>query len=55
MEFDNIETIKRAVEIDSGVSILPKTAMDQELSADTLKAIEFTNETFFRPTGVIIR
>ena len=55
MEFDNIETIKRAVEINSGVSIMPKTAMEQELSAGTLKAIDFSNENFVRPIGIIIR
>jgi DNA-binding transcriptional LysR family regulator len=55
MEFDNIETIKRAVEINSGVSILPKTAIVQELSAGTIKALTFSNENFVRPTGIIIR
>ncbi len=55
MEFDNIETVKRAVEINSGVSILPRTAILQELKAGTVKAIEFSNERFVRPTGVIIR
>ena len=55
MEFDNIETVKRAVEINSGVSILPKTAIVQELSAGTIKALTFSNENFVRPTGIIIR
>jgi len=55
MEFDNIETIKRAVEINSGVSILPRTAISQELAAGTIKAIEFAEERFVRPTGIIIR
>ena len=55
MEFDNIETVKRAVEIDSGVSILPKTAIVQELSAGTIKALTFSNENFVRPTGIIVR
>ncbi len=55
MEFDNIETIKRAVEINSGVSILPKTAIVQELSAGTIKALTFSNENFVRPTGIIVR
>jgi DNA-binding transcriptional LysR family regulator len=55
MEFDNIETVKRAVEINSGVSILPRTAILQELKAGTVKAIEFSNERFVRPTGIIIR
>jgi len=55
MEFDNIETIKRAVEINSGVSILPQTAIEQEVAGGTLKAIAFSNENFVRPTGIIVR
>ena len=55
MEFDNIETIKRAVEINAGLSILPKPCLRSELAAGTLKAISFTNEHFYRPTGIIIR
>ncbi|UCG55577.1 MAG: LysR family transcriptional regulator [Phycisphaerales bacterium] len=55
MEFDNIETIKRAVEINSGVSILPRTAILQEISGGTIKAIPFSNENFVRPTGIIVR
>jgi DNA-binding transcriptional LysR family regulator len=55
MEFDNIETIKRAVEINSGLSILPQTAIEQEVAGGTLKAITFSNENFVRPTGIIVR
>jgi len=55
MEFDNIETIKRAVEIDAGVSILPQTAIRQELTNGTLRATPFSNENFVRPTGIIVR
>ncbi|MBN2314016.1 MAG: LysR family transcriptional regulator [Sedimentisphaerales bacterium] len=55
MEFDNIETVKRAVEINSGISILPKTAILQEVGDGTIKAIRFSNETFVRPTGIILR
>jgi len=55
MEFDNIETVKRAVEINSGISILPQTAILQEVGSGTLKAISFLNESFARPTGIIIR
>ena len=55
MEFDNVETIKRAVEINSGISILPQTAILQEVSSGTIKAIGFSNEDFFRPTGIIVR
>jgi len=55
MEFDNIETVKRAVEINSGISILPETAILQEVGSGTIKAIGFSNENFVRPTGIIIR
>ncbi|GAG32547.1 unnamed protein product, partial [marine sediment metagenome] len=55
MEFDNIETIKRAIEINSGVSILPKTTISQEVASGTLCALPFSNDTFFRPTGIIVR
>ena len=55
MEFDNIETVKRAVEINSGISILPRTAILQELSGGTIKAIDLSNEEFVRPTGIIVR
>lgn len=55
MAFDNIETVKRAVEIDVGVSILPQTAIRQELANGTLRAVPFSNEDFVRPTGIIVR
>ena len=55
MEFDNIETVKRAVEIDAGISILPQTAILQEFAAGTIKAVPFSNEKFVRPTGIIVR
>jgi len=55
MEFDNIETIKRAVEINAGISILPQIAFLQEAASGTMKAIPFSNERFVRPTGMIIR
>jgi DNA-binding transcriptional LysR family regulator len=54
MEFDNTETIKRALEINSGISILPKPTIASEVKNSTLAAIEFSNENFFRPTGVVI-
>jgi DNA-binding transcriptional LysR family regulator len=55
MEFDNVETIKRAVEINSGVSVLPQTAILQEVGDGTIKATPFLNENFIRPTGVVVR
>ncbi len=55
MEFDNVETVKKAVEINSGISILPRPVVLQELTAGTIKALDFENEKFARPTGIIIR
>ena len=39
MEFDNIETIKRAIEIDAGVSLLPEPTVLREVAAGTLAAV----------------
>ena len=55
MEFDNIETVKRAVEINSGVSILPQSAILQEVGGGTIKAVSLSNEDFVRPTGIVVR
>ena len=55
MEFDNVETVKKAVEINSGVSILPRPVILQELATGIVKAIGFSNERFVRPTGIIVR
>jgi DNA-binding transcriptional LysR family regulator len=54
MEFDNVETIKRAVEINAGISILPENTIVQEVGGRTIKAIPFSNERFTRPIGAII-
>ncbi len=53
MEVDNIETIKRVVEIGSGVSIVPEPSVTQEVKNETLKAIQFADEVLMRPLGII--
>ena len=40
MEFDNIETVKRAVEIDAGISIVPLGTIGQEIAKQTLVAVD---------------
>lgn len=55
LEFDNIESIKRAVEIGTGVSILPEPTINQEISNSTLVGVPFTNNDFVRPMGIIRR
>lgn len=42
MEFDNIETIKRAIEIDAGVGLLPEPTVTRETRAGTLVAVPVT-------------
>ena len=39
MEFDNIETIKQAIIIDAGVSILPRHTVQKEAGVRTLAAV----------------
>lgn len=55
MEFDNTETIKRAVEINAGVSVLPQPTVDREVAAGTLVARPIVGFSLTRPIGVIQR
>jgi len=55
MEFDNIETVKRAVEIDAGISIVPESTIGQEVSKQTLAAVRLDDADFFRPLAVIYK
>ena len=55
MEFDNVETVKRAVEIDAGVSIVPLGTVLQEISKQTLVAIPLDDGDFFRPLAAIYK
>jgi DNA-binding transcriptional LysR family regulator len=55
MEFDNIETIKRSVEVGVGLSILPETAVVNEVRSGLLVALEFSEGTFTRAIGIIHR
>jgi DNA-binding transcriptional LysR family regulator len=55
MEFDNIETVKRAVEIDAGVSIVPQGTVIQEVSKQTLAAVQVEDGSYFRPLAAIYK
>ncbi|MGE0881918.1 MAG: LysR family transcriptional regulator [Blastocatellales bacterium] len=55
MEFDNIETIKRSVEVGVGLSILPETAVVNEVRSRSLVSLEFSEGTFTRAIGIIHR
>jgi DNA-binding transcriptional LysR family regulator len=55
MEFDNIETVKRAVEIEAGISIVPMGTVAQEVAKQTLSAIPFADGSLTRPVAVIYK
>ncbi len=55
MEFDNIETVKRAVEIDAGVAIVPQTTVVQEVAKQTLAQVELDDGDFYRPLAAIYK
>lgn len=55
MEFDNIETIKQAVEIKAGISILPEPTVQQEIRNGSLAAVRLTAPELTRPIGIIHR
>ena len=54
-EFDNIETIKRAIEIGSGVALLPRPTVWQEIASGTLSAVELSDVNLVRPLGIVHR
>jgi LysR family transcriptional regulator, transcriptional activator of the cysJI operon len=55
MEFDNVETVKRAVEIDAGISIVPQGTITQEIAKRTLVALPIEDGDFFRPLAAIYK
>jgi len=55
MEFDNIETVKRAVEINAGVAIIPRSTVTQEVEKELLVAMNFKGKRFLRPVFIIHR
>jgi len=52
-EFDNIETLKRSVEIGAGVSILPENTVTTEVRNGTLICVSLPEGPFYRPIGII--
>ncbi len=55
MEFDNIETVKRAVEIDAGVAIVPQGTVAQEVAKQTLAQVNLEDGEFHRPLAAIYK
>ena len=55
MEFDNVETVKRAVEINAGLAIVPQTTIEREQAQGSLKVIQFKDIVYERPLALIYR
>src|SRR5262249_19597045 len=55
LEFDNIENIKKAIEISAGVALLPEPTLRREVQAGTLMAVPLTGAQLVRPLGIIHR
>jgi DNA-binding transcriptional LysR family regulator len=51
-EFDNLETVKQAVEIDAGVAIVPEPTVSMEVGRQTLAAVPLEGN-YFRPLALI--
>jgi DNA-binding transcriptional LysR family regulator len=55
MEFDNIETIKRAIEINAGFGLLPAPTVEREVAFGTLVTVGLADVQMIRPLGIIYR
>jgi DNA-binding transcriptional LysR family regulator len=55
MEFDNLETIKQAIIIAAGVSLLPRHTVQKEVAVRTLAAVPLSMPELVRPVGIIHR
>jgi DNA-binding transcriptional LysR family regulator len=54
MEFDNIENIKKAIEISAGVALLPEPTLRREVEAGTLVARPLAGAHLVRPLGILL-
>jgi DNA-binding transcriptional LysR family regulator len=54
-EFDNIETIKQALEISEAVSILPRASIEREVERGTLVEIRLEGIKLMRTVGFVVR
>ncbi len=54
-EFDNIETIKRAVEVGFGIAIMPLPSVSDEVRTGRVAVIELSEKDWVRPVGVLYR
>ncbi|MDF1815401.1 MAG: LysR family transcriptional regulator [Verrucomicrobiales bacterium] len=55
VEFDNIETVKRGVEIENAISIVPSESVKYEVEAGVLKQVKLEGRNIRRPLGILRR
>ena len=55
LEFDNIENIKRGIEVGAGLALLPRPMLAREVEAGTLHALPLRGCRLVRPLGIIHR
>ena len=55
MRFDNLQMIKEAVALGSGISIMPARIMQAEIAQGRLVPISIKAPELFRPLGIIHR
>jgi DNA-binding transcriptional LysR family regulator len=55
LEFDNIENIKKAIEIGAGVALLPEPTLRREVASGSVVALPLADARLVRPLGIIYR
>ena len=53
MEFDNVETVKRAIEINAGIAILPASTVVNEVERKQLVSYKLEGSIHNRPLAII--
>jgi DNA-binding transcriptional LysR family regulator len=53
MEFDNVETVKRALEINAGIAILPGNTVTNEIERNQLTTCKLDHGAHVRPLAII--
>jgi DNA-binding transcriptional LysR family regulator len=54
-EVDNIDTIKRFVEVGQGIAIVPEPCVQSEVKSETLTVVQFSDQKLSRPLAIIHR
>jgi len=55
LEFDDVETVKKAVEVEEALSLVPRKSVEKELSARVLVGVEIRSVCIRRPLAVLSR